>query len=75
MNSQSTALLLIGFQNDYFAPDGILHSVIEESSKATKAVENTVQLLRSRLLKESRGNHAGSDRQLCSAIAHYGLLI
>lgn len=47
MNSQSTALLLIGFQNDYFAPDGILHSVIEESSKATKAVENTVQLLRS----------------------------
>jgi nicotinamidase-related amidase len=47
MNSQSTALLLIGFQNDYFALDGILHSVIEESSKATKAVENTVQLLRS----------------------------
>ena len=47
MNSQSTALLLIGFQNDYFAPDGILQSVIEESSKATKAVENTVQLLRS----------------------------
>lgn len=47
MNSSSTALLLIGFQNDYFASDGILHSVIEESSKATKAVENTVQLLRS----------------------------
>ncbi len=45
MNPQNTALILIGFQNDYFAPDGILHSVIDESAKATKAVENTVQLL------------------------------
>ncbi len=45
MNPQNTALLLIGFQNDYFSTDGILHSVIDESSKATKAVENTVQLL------------------------------
>ncbi len=45
MNPQNTALLLIGFQNDYFAPSGILHSVIDESAKATKAVENTVQLL------------------------------
>lgn len=45
MTPQNTALLLIGFQNDYFSTDGILHSVIEESSKATKAVENTVQLL------------------------------
>ncbi len=45
MTPQNTALLLIGFQNDYFSTDGILHSVIEESSKATKAVENTVRLL------------------------------
>jgi nicotinamidase-related amidase len=47
MTLQNTALLLIGFQNDFFAPDGILHSVVSESSKVTKTVQNTVQLLRS----------------------------
>ena len=41
-----TALILIGFQNDYFRQDGILNSVIEESIKATKAVDNTVELLK-----------------------------
>ncbi len=41
-----TALLLIGFQNDYFAPDGILHGVIEESSRVTGVLENTLSLLR-----------------------------
>lgn len=46
MNPQNTALLLIGFQNDYFAPDGILKDVIEESAKATNTVGNTVELLR-----------------------------
>jgi nicotinamidase-related amidase len=40
------ALILIGFQNDYFSPDGILHKVIEESSRVTGVVENTVNLLR-----------------------------
>jgi nicotinamidase-related amidase len=33
MTSEKTALILIGYQNDYFAPDGILHAVIEESSR------------------------------------------
>ncbi len=45
MDAQRTALLLIGFQNDYFAPDGILHNIIEKSSKASKVLENTVKLL------------------------------
>ncbi|MEL6939343.1 MAG: cysteine hydrolase family protein [Cyanobacteria bacterium J06598_1] len=45
MNPQDTALLLIGFQNDYFSPDGILHGVIEASAKAVKTVENTARLL------------------------------
>lgn len=40
------ALVLIGFQNDYFAEDGILHSVIEESSRVTGVLENTLNLLR-----------------------------
>jgi len=45
MNPSNTALLLIGFQNDYFAQDGILHSVIEASAKAIKTVENMTTLL------------------------------
>ncbi len=39
------ALILIGFQNDYFAQDGILRSVVEESSKNTKIIENITHLL------------------------------
>ncbi|MEH1963355.1 MAG: cysteine hydrolase family protein [Nostoc sp.] len=49
MQPQSTAVILIGYQNDYFAADGILHSVIEESSRATKVLENTVELVGSLL--------------------------
>lgn len=41
-----TALVLIGYQNDYFSPQGILHKVIEESSRATGVLENTLSLLR-----------------------------
>jgi nicotinamidase-related amidase len=40
-----TALLLIGFQNDYFANDGILHAVIEESSRVSGVLKNTINLL------------------------------
>lgn len=47
MNPNKTALVLIGYQNDYFADDGILHGVIEASSKATNALENTLNLLES----------------------------
>lgn len=39
------ALILIGYQNDYFAPDGILRSVVEESSKVTDIINNTVNLI------------------------------
>ncbi len=45
MSFQDTALLLIGFQKDYFATDGILHKVIEESSRVTGVMENTLRLL------------------------------
>ena len=45
MDSHNTAILLIGFQNDYFASDGILHSVIEASATTVKTVENTTKLL------------------------------
>lgn len=40
------ALILIGFQNDYFSTDGILHKVIEESSRATGVLQNTLNLMR-----------------------------
>ena len=41
MNKKNTALILIGYQNDYFAKDGILTSVIEESANTNKCLENT----------------------------------
>ncbi len=45
MNPNKTALILIGYQNDYFAPDGILYSIIEASTKSNHVLENTVHLL------------------------------
>ncbi|BDA72128.1 hypothetical protein RIVM261_006210 [Rivularia sp. IAM M-261] len=45
MKSHKTALILIGYQNDYFSPNGILYGVIEESSKVTNVIANTVHLL------------------------------
>lgn len=45
MNLKNTALLLIGFQNDYFSKNGILHNVIEESSRVSGVLENTLNLL------------------------------
>ncbi|VAX34901.1 Isochorismatase [hydrothermal vent metagenome] len=46
MNPKETALVLIGFQNDYFSPDGILYSVIEESSRNTGILSNTLNLIK-----------------------------
>jgi nicotinamidase-related amidase len=45
MNPNKTALILIGYQNDYFATDGILYSIIEASTKSNQVLENTVHLL------------------------------
>jgi nicotinamidase-related amidase len=45
MNPQQTALVLIGYQNDYFATDGVLYRVIEEASRVTGTLANTVDLL------------------------------
>lgn len=46
MNRKKTALILIGYQNDYFAEDGILRNVIKESEKTTRALTNTTHLLK-----------------------------
>lgn len=47
MNIQydNTALILIGYQNDYFAKNGILLEAVEESSRITGTLENSVNLL------------------------------
>ena len=47
MEYTNTALILIGFQNDYFSPNGILRSVIEESGKVTNILTNTISLISS----------------------------
>ncbi len=45
MKPETTALVLIGFQNDYFSPDGVLHSVVEESSRITGILEIILDLV------------------------------
>jgi nicotinamidase-related amidase len=45
MNPSRTALILIGYQNDYFATDGVLRRVVEESSQITNILVNTISLI------------------------------
>ena len=45
MNSKNTALILIGFQNDYFSKDGILHSAFEDSAQVGTILANTLRLI------------------------------
>ncbi len=45
MNAAKTVLLLIGYQNDYFFPTGILHDVIEESASPQAVLSNTLDLV------------------------------
>lgn len=45
MKPEKTAIILIGFQNDYFLEDGILRGVVEESSKVTGVLNNTLHLI------------------------------
>ncbi|WP_213609461.1 cysteine hydrolase [Pseudoalteromonas sp.] len=43
----NSALLLIGFQNDYFSKQGILNPLINESSHITGVLDNTFKLIES----------------------------
>lgn len=45
MKASETAIILIGFQYDYFDSKGILRGVIEESSKTTGVLEHTIETL------------------------------
>ena len=43
----NTALLLIGYQNDYFSNDGVLRSVVEESAITNNVLKNTLSVIKS----------------------------
>ncbi|MES9862319.1 MAG: cysteine hydrolase [Candidatus Thiodiazotropha sp. LLP2] len=45
MKLNQTAIILIGFQNDYFLKDGALHGALESSTAAGLVLNNTVNLL------------------------------
>lgn len=45
MDASTTALLLIGFQNDYFAADGVLHGALEDSGQVSRAAAASTQLI------------------------------
>ncbi len=42
----TTAILLIGFQNDYFHPEGILRGALEDATHAAAVLHHTIGLLR-----------------------------
>lgn len=46
MTVRSAALVLIGFQNDYFADDGILRGAIEAPDTVPKVLATTLNLIR-----------------------------
>ena len=46
MNPKTTAVILVGFQNDYFARDGILRGVVEEPNRVDAVLANTMAFLR-----------------------------
>lgn len=45
MQAENTALILIGYQNDYFANDGILKDVLDGSPTPGEVMHNTIELL------------------------------
>ena len=45
IDPKSTALLLIGFQRDYFDSDGILYGVVEEQLRSSDTLANTLKLI------------------------------
>ena len=45
MNPQNTALILIGYQNDYFSKDGILRGVLENQDRTEEVLKRTINLI------------------------------
>ena len=45
LDTDKTALLLIGFQRDYFDPEGVLYAAVEESHRVNGTLANTLALI------------------------------
>jgi len=45
MNFKEIAVILVGYQNDYFAEDGILKAVVEEPGRVDEVLKNTISLI------------------------------
>ncbi|MEI6666745.1 MAG: cysteine hydrolase family protein [Acidobacteriota bacterium] len=45
MDPSTTALILVGYQNDYFAADGILRGVVEEPNRVDTVLRNSLTLV------------------------------
>jgi nicotinamidase-related amidase len=45
MDARQTALILVGYQNDYFGQDGILRGVVEEPGRVDEILRNTLGLI------------------------------
>ncbi len=45
MQLSKTAIIFIGYQNDYFAEDGILRGAIEESANTNSVIDNTLRVI------------------------------
>jgi nicotinamidase-related amidase len=45
MDPRTTALVLVGFQNDYFAQDGILRGVVEEPDRVDAVLHNALNFV------------------------------
>lgn len=52
MDPKSTAVILVGYQNDYFASNGILRGVIEEANRVDATLANTLDLLQTAIAAE-----------------------
>jgi len=51
MHATETALVMIGYQNDYFAKDGILRGVVEEPGRVDEVLDNSLSLVKELLDK------------------------
>ncbi len=45
MNPKTTAVILVGYQNDYFAPDGILRGVVEAPDRVDSVLANSLAFI------------------------------
>lgn len=46
MNPETTAVILVGYQNDYFAKDGILRGVVEDPTTVDLVLKRTLEFIR-----------------------------